>query len=179
MPHLHLFLFAAKGRTNVELREQFILAQGISQSLTGFIAKSPSGSVYSGSSTYSGTASLSGRSASSASGHVGKVRLSTDHFSLMIFFFYNFCLCLLYFLSSNNNNNNNTSTLSIIWKLNILSMDVIFIQEVIYGTCATYASKIISSVFCRIIQTNLILANTTQVLSVNLLISTSSLLFEK
>lgn len=38
--------YAAKGRTNVELREQFILAEGVSQSMTPFKAKrSPSSSV--------------------------------------------------------------------------------------------------------------------------------------
>ena len=31
----------AKGRTNVELREQFILADGVSQSMTPFKSKSP------------------------------------------------------------------------------------------------------------------------------------------
>jgi hypothetical protein len=39
----------AKGRTNVELREQFTLASGVSQSMTPFkskpTAKSPSGSI--------------------------------------------------------------------------------------------------------------------------------------
>lgn len=31
----------AKGRTNVELREQFILADGVSQAMTAFKSKSP------------------------------------------------------------------------------------------------------------------------------------------
>jgi len=30
---------AAKGRTNVELREQFMLAEGVSQSMSGFRSK--------------------------------------------------------------------------------------------------------------------------------------------
>lgn len=59
-------IISAKGRTNMELRENFILASGVSQSMTGFITKSPAGSSQSGSSTYSGTGnSLSGRSGSS------------------------------------------------------------------------------------------------------------------
>jgi len=32
----------AKGRTNVELREQFILAEGVSQSMTPFVSKARS-----------------------------------------------------------------------------------------------------------------------------------------
>lgn len=44
-----LFAFSAKGRTNVELRENFILASGVSQSMAGFVSKSP-GSSASGSS---------------------------------------------------------------------------------------------------------------------------------
>lgn len=32
----------AKGRTNVELREQFILADGVSQSMAAFKSKGPS-----------------------------------------------------------------------------------------------------------------------------------------
>ena len=32
----------AKGRTNVELREQFILADGVSQSMTPFVSKTRS-----------------------------------------------------------------------------------------------------------------------------------------
>jgi hypothetical protein len=43
------FLYVAKGRTNVELREQFTLASGVSQSMTPFKSKprekSPGGSV--------------------------------------------------------------------------------------------------------------------------------------
>ena len=34
-------LLAAKGRTNVELREQFTLASGVSQSMTPFKSKAP------------------------------------------------------------------------------------------------------------------------------------------
>ena len=45
----HIFLYLAKGRTNVELREQFTLASGVSQSMTPFKSKprdrSPSGSI--------------------------------------------------------------------------------------------------------------------------------------
>lgn len=66
----------AKGRTNVELREQFILAQGVSQSMSPFVSKSPSGS--SGSSSYSG-ASWSTRSPSSATGPITKIREKTVH----------------------------------------------------------------------------------------------------
>ena len=35
----HTHIFTARGRTNVELREQFILANGVSQSMTPFISK--------------------------------------------------------------------------------------------------------------------------------------------
>jgi len=37
---------SAKGRTNIELREQFILADGVSQTMTAFKSK-PSGSTIS------------------------------------------------------------------------------------------------------------------------------------
>ena len=44
-----IFVCLAKGRTNVELREQFTLASGVSQSMTPFKSKprdrSPSGSI--------------------------------------------------------------------------------------------------------------------------------------
>lgn len=69
-----IIIFTAKGRTNIELREQFILAQGVSQSMTGFTAKSPSGSSYSGSSTHS-AGTWSTRSPSSATGPITKVSL--------------------------------------------------------------------------------------------------------
>ena len=75
----HVYLFkvycsiTAKGRTNIELREQFILAQGVSQSMTGFTSKSPGGSSYSGSSQSAG--SWSTRSPSSATGPITKVRI--------------------------------------------------------------------------------------------------------
>ena len=36
----------AKGRTNVELREQFILADGVSQSMAAFKSKGPGGSSF-------------------------------------------------------------------------------------------------------------------------------------
>ena len=69
-----IVFFVAKGRTNTELREQFTLATGVSQSMAGFVSKSPSGSSYSGSSTYSGrTSPWSGRSPSTASGPITKV----------------------------------------------------------------------------------------------------------
>uniref|UniRef100_T1IVF3 Dystonin n=1 Tax=Strigamia maritima TaxID=126957 RepID=T1IVF3_STRMM len=45
----------AKGRTNIELREQFILAEGVSQSMSPFKAKSPTSSHSSQSGTRSGT----------------------------------------------------------------------------------------------------------------------------
>ena len=60
----------------MELREQFTLAAGVSQSMAGFVSKSPSGSSYSGSSTYSGaTSPWSTRSPSSAGGPA--IRVST------------------------------------------------------------------------------------------------------
>lgn len=65
----------AKGRTNVELREQFILAQGVSQSMSPFVSKSPSGSSHSGSSS----ASWSTRSPSSATGPITKIREKSVH----------------------------------------------------------------------------------------------------
>ncbi|KAH3698995.1 hypothetical protein DPMN_073941 [Dreissena polymorpha] len=70
----------AKGRTNTELREQFTLATGVSQSMGVFTSKSPGGSSYSGSSTYSGATSPYGsaRSPSNASqGPIMKVREKT------------------------------------------------------------------------------------------------------
>ncbi|XP_041359579.1 microtubule-actin cross-linking factor 1, isoforms 1/2/3/5-like isoform X10 [Gigantopelta aegis] len=63
----------AKGRTNIELREQFILAEGVSQSMTGFVSKSPAGSSHSGSSTHSANNSWSSRSQGSSSGPITKV----------------------------------------------------------------------------------------------------------
>ena len=71
-------MFSAKGRTNIELREQFILAEGVSQSMAHFVSKtpkSPSGVSKSPSSSQSGGSSVSwsGRSASSASGPITKV----------------------------------------------------------------------------------------------------------
>ena len=68
----------AKGRTNIELREQFILAQGVSQSMAPFIPKSPGGSSSGTGSVVSGTASWSstGRTASTASGPIMKVTTS-------------------------------------------------------------------------------------------------------
>ncbi|KAL8599003.1 hypothetical protein ACOMHN_006812 [Nucella lapillus] len=66
----------AKGRTNVELRENFILAAGVSQSMAGFVSKSPVGSSPSGSSTHSGT-NNSRSTASSVSGPITKIREKT------------------------------------------------------------------------------------------------------
>ncbi|XP_041359578.1 microtubule-actin cross-linking factor 1, isoforms 1/2/3/5-like isoform X9 [Gigantopelta aegis] len=63
----------SKGRTNIELREQFILAEGVSQSMTGFVSKSPAGSSHSGSSTHSANNSWSSRSQGSSSGPITKV----------------------------------------------------------------------------------------------------------
>lgn len=57
----------------MELREQFILAEGVSQSMTGFVTRSPGGSSHSGSSTYSGASGWSTMSPSSASGPITKV----------------------------------------------------------------------------------------------------------
>ena len=72
---IYFYFLTAKGRTNTELREQFTLAKGVSQSMAGFTSKSPSGSSYSGSSTYSGaTSPWSARSPSNASGPVIKVK---------------------------------------------------------------------------------------------------------
>ncbi|XP_041359572.1 microtubule-actin cross-linking factor 1, isoforms 1/2/3/5-like isoform X3 [Gigantopelta aegis] len=65
--------FGSKGRTNIELREQFILAEGVSQSMTGFVSKSPAGSSHSGSSTHSANNSWSSRSQGSSSGPITKV----------------------------------------------------------------------------------------------------------
>lgn len=39
MQHLIYALKLAKGRTNIELREQFILADGVSQTMTAFRSK--------------------------------------------------------------------------------------------------------------------------------------------
>ncbi len=70
------YILSAKGRTNIELREQFILAEGVSQSMAHFVSKSPSGTSKSPGSSQSGGSSIqswSGRSASSASGPITKV----------------------------------------------------------------------------------------------------------
>lgn len=40
--------YIAKGRTNIELREQFILADGVSQTMTAFKSKISASSVSSG-----------------------------------------------------------------------------------------------------------------------------------
>lgn len=47
------FVNVAKGRTNIELREKFILASGVSQSMTPFKSKSPNSSISSQSGTKS------------------------------------------------------------------------------------------------------------------------------
>jgi len=71
---------AAKGRTNAELREQFFLAEGVSQSMSGFRSKmlprqlSPGAD---GTTTTSGTYSSGAASASAA-----KVRQTTFILSL-------------------------------------------------------------------------------------------------
>lgn len=62
-------ILPARGRTNVELREQFTLAEGVSQSMGYFKAKSPTKSP-TGSSAGS---TWSGYSSSTASGPVIKV----------------------------------------------------------------------------------------------------------
>ena len=62
---------AAKGRTNVELREQFTLADGVSQSMGTFKSKSPAKSP-----TSSAASTWSGYSSSSASGPIVKVSAS-------------------------------------------------------------------------------------------------------
>lgn len=49
-PH---FQITAKGRTNIELREQFILADGVSQTMTAFKPKTSASSPASGSSASS------------------------------------------------------------------------------------------------------------------------------
>jgi hypothetical protein len=84
----HIFvipLFPAKGRTNLELREQFILAQGVSQSMATFVPRSPGGSHSGGSSvsSYSTTSYASTRTASSTtSGPITKVsKIVKCHFA--------------------------------------------------------------------------------------------------
>uniref|UniRef100_A0A0B7BLJ0 Dystonin n=2 Tax=Arion vulgaris TaxID=1028688 RepID=A0A0B7BLJ0_9EUPU len=69
--YLHQNTEEPKGRTNMELREQFILAEGVSQAMSGFVTKSPAGSSHSSGSSYSG------RSNSTASGPVTKIREKT------------------------------------------------------------------------------------------------------
>ena len=64
---------SAKGRTNMELREQFVLPEGVSQSMARFVSKSPSSNKSPASSSAGSTVSWSGRSASSASGPIVKV----------------------------------------------------------------------------------------------------------
>ena len=74
---LLISLLVAKGRTNIELREQFVLAEGVSQSMAHFVSKSKSqskGSPSTSTGSQSSTVSWSGRSASSASGPITKVR---------------------------------------------------------------------------------------------------------
>ncbi|KAK3581860.1 hypothetical protein CHS0354_032763 [Potamilus streckersoni] len=67
----------ARGRTNVELREQFVLAEGVSQSMAGFVTRSPSNSN-SGSSTYSGASSpWSGQWSTPTRGPITKIREKT------------------------------------------------------------------------------------------------------
>ncbi|CAG5131557.1 unnamed protein product, partial [Candidula unifasciata] len=71
--YLHQNTEEPKGRTNMELREHFVLAEGVSQSMTGFVAKSPAGSSHSSGSSYSG------KSASTASGPITKIREKAVH----------------------------------------------------------------------------------------------------
>lgn len=49
-----VLLFSAKGRTNVELREQFVLASGVSQSMAGFKSKPQAAQAPSANSSVSG-----------------------------------------------------------------------------------------------------------------------------
>ena len=58
------FVFAAKGRTNVELREQFTLAPGVSQAMTSFKTKAPKESP---------TSSVSGEGRNGMTGPITKV----------------------------------------------------------------------------------------------------------
>ena len=70
---------AAKGRTNVELREQFTLAEGVSQSMATFKSKSPAVGGSGRSPTSSAASTWSGQSSSSASGPIIKVREAANH----------------------------------------------------------------------------------------------------
>lgn len=63
----------------MELREQFILADGVSQSMSGFIKRSPGGSVLSDHSSSPSGMSWSTRSPSSASGPITKIREKTQY----------------------------------------------------------------------------------------------------
>ncbi|XP_014668089.1 PREDICTED: microtubule-actin cross-linking factor 1-like [Priapulus caudatus] len=65
----------AKGRTNLELREQFILAEGVAQSMVAFKTKSPAGSSHG--STHSGYSAGSFSSCSSTPGSSSKHKTST------------------------------------------------------------------------------------------------------
>ena len=69
-------LSSAKGRTNIELREQFILAHGVAQSMTPFKSKPHTRSPTSSQSGSTSATSWSGYSSSSASGPIMKVSLS-------------------------------------------------------------------------------------------------------
>ena len=64
---------AAKGRTNIELREQFILPHGMAQSMTPFKPKTQNRSPTSSQSGSTSATSWSGYSSSSASGPIMKV----------------------------------------------------------------------------------------------------------
>ncbi|KAH9493138.1 hypothetical protein Btru_022451 [Bulinus truncatus] len=74
--YLHQSTEESKGRTNMELRENFILAQGVSQSMAGFVPKSPAGSSHSSGSSYSGRSN-----STAASGPITKIREKTVHSS--------------------------------------------------------------------------------------------------
>ena len=65
------FSVLAKGRTNVELREQFTLAAGVSQSVVGFTSK------MSKTSAASPTSSVSGEGRNGVSGPITKVSTLT------------------------------------------------------------------------------------------------------
>lgn len=73
--HCSTCFVTAKGRTNIEMREQFTLAEGVSQSMAHFKTRVAGGQHGAGSQA-SSASSASGYSSSSASGTIGKVCLS-------------------------------------------------------------------------------------------------------
>lgn len=84
------FVSSAKGKTNYELREQFHLPEGASQSMAGFKSRpvaTTSRPTASGSQAGSGTTGSSCCSSSTASGPAHKVGLIGDtHFPLIPFY---------------------------------------------------------------------------------------------